>query len=262
MTYKDYCKTKYPILLLHGLNCRDEKPLFYFGRIPETLKKHGSKVYLGRQDAWGTIADNGNILKERIHQILKIENSEKINIIAHSKAGLEARYLVSSLKLDNQIASISTISTPHHGSKTAEKWANHSILLHILALPSNYCWRLLGDKKPNFTSVIRSLTPDAMKQFNTENKDSPNVFYQSWGTSLNESKDDRLMGILRHFCYKLDGENDGLVSPTSTHWGQYNGTIENISHQDIVDCRKKDLQHFSTKKFYIKLVHNLAQKGF
>ena len=31
------CRTRYPILLVHGLNCRDEVPFFYWGRVPELL---------------------------------------------------------------------------------------------------------------------------------------------------------------------------------------------------------------------------------
>lgn len=255
------CKTKFPILLLHGLNCRDEKPVFYFGRIPNALTKQGAKVYLGGQDAWGTIESNALQIMNRIAVIVATEKCEKVNIIAHSKGGLEARYLVSALMQQDRVASISTISTPHMGTKTAEKWIAYSRMLRAIGVVFNSCWKFLGDENPDFVAVIHSLTPKSMQQFNEKYMNSPSIYYQSWGASMNDSRDDRVMRILKLFFYKLDGENDGLVSPKSAQWGHYNGTIENISHQDIVDCRKKDLKHFSTIDFYMKIVHQLAERG-
>ena len=35
------CKTKYPILLVHGVFFRDFKHFYYWGRIPAELKKNG-----------------------------------------------------------------------------------------------------------------------------------------------------------------------------------------------------------------------------
>lgn len=262
MTQNNSCKTKFPILLLHGLNCRDEKPIFYFGRIPDALIKQGAKVYLGGQDACGTIESNALQIKKRIENILAIEKCEKVNIIAHSKGGLEARYLVSALMQQNKIASISTISTPHYGTKTVEKWSVHNKMLHVVGAILNFYWNIIGDENPDFIKVIHSLSPKSMLKFNESYKDNPSVFYQSWGTSINNSKDDITMYLFRHFFYKYDGENDGLVSPKSAEWGIYNGTIANISHQDIVDCRKKNLKHFSTIDFYIKIAQGLILRGF
>lgn len=112
------CKTIYPVLLLHGLNCQDERPIYYWGRIPSILRKHGTTVYLGGQDAWGTVKDNAEYINMQINNIILKENCDKVNIIAHSKGGLEARYLISSLNMANKVASLTTISTPHHGMKT------------------------------------------------------------------------------------------------------------------------------------------------
>ena len=44
---RDCCKTRYPIILVHGMNCRDERPIFYWGRIPDTLRERGARVWLG-----------------------------------------------------------------------------------------------------------------------------------------------------------------------------------------------------------------------
>ena len=57
------CQTRYPILLLHGLNCRDDCFSGCWGRVPEALRERGAVVYLGHQDAWGSI--EGNARKDR-----------------------------------------------------------------------------------------------------------------------------------------------------------------------------------------------------
>lgn len=262
MDKRQCCQTKFPILLLHGLNCRAEKPIAYFGRIPDALRNQGAKVYLGEQDAWGTIENNALQIKKQLDNILMIEKCDKVNIVAHSKGGLEARYLVSGLMQQDQIASISTISTPHYGSKTAQRWVVHDRLLTVAGTLINLMWKMIGDKKPDFMKAVHSLTPKAMLLFNAYYPDASTVYYQSWGASLSDSQDDFIMDLAGRIFCRLDGETDGLVSPQSAKWGNYHGTIERISHRDVVDCRKRDYQHFSATDFHIKLVNELAEKGF
>ena len=44
------CKTKYPILMVHGMGFRDRKYFNYWGRIPKILKENGADIYYGHQD--------------------------------------------------------------------------------------------------------------------------------------------------------------------------------------------------------------------
>jgi triacylglycerol esterase/lipase EstA (alpha/beta hydrolase family) len=110
---------KYPIVLVHGAGFRDKTLGFinYWGRIPKHLEKNGVTVYYGGTDAWGSIEENAEILKNRILRILQEEDLEKVNIIAHSRGGLEARYLISALEMEEYVASLTTISTSHRGVK-------------------------------------------------------------------------------------------------------------------------------------------------
>ena len=48
------CRTRYPILLIHGTGFRDWKGIGYWGRIPKILQEHGAQVYFGGQDGWAT----------------------------------------------------------------------------------------------------------------------------------------------------------------------------------------------------------------
>ena len=60
------CRTRYPILLIHGTGFRDWKSVGYWGRIPETLRRHGARVYFGGQDGWATVEENAKALKRRM----------------------------------------------------------------------------------------------------------------------------------------------------------------------------------------------------
>ncbi len=107
------CRTRYPLLLIHGLNCRDDWIFPYWGRVAEILRAHGAAVFLSGQDAWGSVPGNARVLRRRGEDILAETGGGKLNLIAHSKGGLEARYLISTLGFAEKTASLTTICTPH-----------------------------------------------------------------------------------------------------------------------------------------------------
>lgn len=93
---RDACNTKYPILLIHGTGFRDRKRFGYWGRIPKTLEDAGAVVFYGNQDSWASIERNAEMIRDTLHDIIRDTGCVKVNIIAHSKGGLEARFLASS----------------------------------------------------------------------------------------------------------------------------------------------------------------------
>ena len=64
------CKTKYPILLVHGVFFRDSKIFNYWGRIPKELKTNGATVFYGHHASAASVADSAEQLKNRIEEIL------------------------------------------------------------------------------------------------------------------------------------------------------------------------------------------------
>ena len=114
------CKTRYPVLLVHGMGFRDRKFFNYWGRIPKALENHGCKVFYGNQDANATVHDNAVMIQKSLDYALKESGSDKVNIIAHSKGGIDSRYMISSLGEYERVASLSTVDSPHHGSETVD----------------------------------------------------------------------------------------------------------------------------------------------
>ena len=97
---------KYPILLVHGLAIKNYKFIKSFGNIEKILKDNNFNVYTSNQDGFGSIENNANQLKEEINKILKDNNCEKVNIIAHSKGGLDIKYMIEELNMEAQKARV------------------------------------------------------------------------------------------------------------------------------------------------------------
>lgn len=240
-------KTKYPILLLHGAGFRDLKWPLYWGRIPKTLSEGGAILFYGQQDCWAPIEENARTLKTRIEAVLAETAAEKVNIIAHSKGGLEARMAASALGMGEKIASITTIGTPHHGSKTVDRlFAVPAPLFNIASFAVNNWIRLIGDTRPDFYAVCRSFTTAYAEKFNRENPDVPGVFCQSYAGVMKNPLSDINLSTANWIVNRIEGENDGLVTVTSARWGERftllrGNTTRGISHLDEIDFRRSPL---------------------
>ena len=253
---------------------RDSKRIGYWGRIPAALEKEGCRVYFGNQDSNGTVEDNGAFLAERIRRIIKETGAEKLNIIAHSKGGLDVRYAVSTLGMGEYVASLSTISTPHNGSYTMDKLMKLPAWLMKFAGALSDLWlRILGDKHPDAYRVFQSFTTAYAEKFNRENPDYPGVYYQSYAFTFTSPFSDMIMWFTHFIVKRVEGENDGLLTPRAAEWTNFRGvftgnTRRGISHADEVDVRRRP---FSKKSgdgisdivdFYINLVRELKEKQF
>ena len=240
-------KMKYPILLVHGMGFRDNKHIGYWGRIPATLEGLGCKVYFGYQDSNADIETNADHLAKRIIQVLEESGAEKVNIIAHSKGGLDCRYAISSLNMGSYVASLTTISTPHHGSKTVDKLVKFpTALIKLGCFLTDVWFRILGDRKPNTYNSICAFTTEAAEKFNAENPNLAGVIYQSYAFVMKKASSDIFMSLSHLFVKHLEGENDGLLTPEAVKWGEFKGVFSGagsrgISHCDEVDMRRKPL---------------------
>ncbi|MBR5285336.1 MAG: triacylglycerol lipase, partial [Clostridia bacterium] len=114
------CDTKYPILLVHGVFFRDSKVFNYWGRIPKELKINGARIFYGNHQSADSVANCARELSERIESIVRSTGCEKLNIIAHSKGGLDCRYAIEHYGAGKYIASLTTVNSPHRGCEFAE----------------------------------------------------------------------------------------------------------------------------------------------
>lgn len=85
------CSTRYPILMVHGVFFRDFRYFNYWGRIPQALEAEGAKIYYGNHQSAAPVAASGREIADRILAIVRETGCDKVNIIGHSKGGLDAR---------------------------------------------------------------------------------------------------------------------------------------------------------------------------
>lgn len=263
------CNTKYPILMVHGVFFRDFKYMNYWGRIPEELSKNGAKIFYGNQQSAASVAECGAELADRIRQVLKETGADKVNIIAHSKGGLDSRYAIALEGAAPYVASLTTINTPHRGCEFADYLLNKigKKQQDIVAGTYNAALRRLGDENPDFLSAVYDLTSTSCGKLNEKVKDSENIYYQSVGSKLNVARGGRFpLNFSYHLVNYFDGANDGLVGESSFGWGSDYQFLtvkgkRGISHGDMIDLNRENIDGFDVREFYVQLVAELKNKG-
>ena len=258
--------TKYPIILVHGIMLKDFGRFKAFGRIEKLLREAGYTVYTSDADGFGTIEGNAAQLKAQIEHVLSDTGADKVNLIAHSKGGLDSRYMIEHLDMKPRVASLTCISTPHKGSVIATKlYALPRLVKGMVAFWLTFWYRIFGDKDPQVLTVCKQLsnTPDgALLYFD----DTPHegIFVQSYSTTLEKSTDDFVMGIPLYFSRRYENSpSDGLVSQDSSQYGEYKGncTVGSVSHSEIVDFMAKKKKKEKIYGFYLSLCEDLALRG-
>jgi len=268
------CDTRYPIVLVHGVGFRDIKHLNYWGRIPAALEERGARIFYGSQDSLGSIESNALQLKARVLEILDETGAEKVNLIGHSKGGLDSRYMIS-LGMQDCVASLTTLATPHHGSVSVDKLlSTPDFIVRIVAFFCNVWTRVVGDKSPDTYRMFQQLTTRFASEFNAATPDMPGVFYQSFAFAMSRPTSDMLLWIPHLFVRHFEGECDGLITPKSATWGEFRGIVRGstnrgISHCDEVDLRRrrfskaeKDGHISDIVTLYIDIVEDLKNRGF
>jgi triacylglycerol lipase len=262
------CAAKYPLLMVHGIGFRDLKYLNYWGRIPKELLRNGAIIYYGHQEAWGTIEDNAADIRDKIFEILEETGCEKVNVIAHSKGGLDARYLIHEYNMEPYIASLTTISTPHRGSELLDLLCKmpDKTFRSIAGIIDKY-FKKLGDKNPDCYTSSRQLSTAFAKEFNEKVTDAEGVYYQSYAIVMKNMFSDSLLCVPYAILKAVKGPNDGLVCVDSAKWGDFRGVLKNkyrrgISHGDIIDLKREDFRGVNVIEQYVKIAAELKEKGY
>lgn len=263
------CRTKYPLLLVHGVFFRDSRLLNYWGRIPAELEANGAEVFYGEQQSAASVSDSAAELAERIEQLVKRTGCGKVNIIAHSKGGLDSRYAISRLGADKYVASLTTINTPHHGCIFAEYLLNTAPKKFVKTIEKIYnsAFQRLGDDQPDFLAAVTDLTNSRCERFNAETPDMPGILYQSVGSHATCSKSGRFpLNLSYPVVKKYDGDNDGLVALTSAPWGESFTVLHpqgkrGVTHADVIDLNRENIPGFDVREFYVGLVNGLKKRG-
>jgi triacylglycerol lipase len=290
----------YPILLAHGffgfdtLAGVDDVPYWY--GVPEHLEGLGHTVCVGVVDPFNDSTERGMQLLDDALACAAATGHAKVNIVAHSQGGLDAR-VVAHLRPD-LVASVTTIATPHYGTPIAD------IAVGLTPSPASaalidWLTQMLGaplwDEVGNETSLYEALwqmSQPGITEFNATYTDAPGVLYTSvtGRTGLHAGGEaceptspppPLLVGAFEGTLDTTDvlfvvpeailsdgifsqAPNDALVRVEDARWGEFLGCVP-ADHLDEVGQLLGDGaglgNHWDHLQFYGDLVAYLRDRG-
>jgi triacylglycerol lipase len=259
---------KYPIVLVHGATMKGSRLDIgflhfgeYFRRIPEFYSATTTPVKVVDLTTDSSIGERAAVLKNFLETDMK---GQTVNLICHSLGGLDARYLVSILASE-QVASITTIGTPHLGSPLAD-WAVKQTKKRGLWY---WFFKILGYDMKERRFLPELGTEYMQTVFNPKVLDSPNVRYFSVQTKAS-FKDSSMSYLLWFPAHWLESEHnplaanghDGLVPYDSQAWGKVVDSLQidhlgQINHDEWRFVNQTD----QAIQMYRNIYENLLKSG-
>ncbi len=234
-----YTQTRHPLVLVHGLFGFDAiGPVDYFHGIAEALRAGGATVYAPSVSAANLSEVRGEQLLLELRALKAAYGHEKFHLIGHSHGGPTARYVAA--VAPELIASVTSVGSPHTGSKTADAlkdMAQRSGVPEVLAnLVSGAVSLLSGESglPQDSLGALQSLESEGAAVFNRRFPQGQPVtpcgegaavvngvrYYSMGGTRVATNaldvSDAVLLATSRYFG---DEPNDGLVGRCASHWG-------------------------------------------
>jgi triacylglycerol lipase len=179
----------------------------YFPGISQALRQAGNRVLVPTLAPTCGIAKRAGQLKAFLDQQVP---DEPVHLIAHSLGGLDSRYMISRLGMEQRVLTLTTLGTPHRGTSFAD-WGVQTLarlirpLLHLVGLTGQ---------------AFIDLTTDECQRFNEEVPDRPSVRYFSVAGLHNGSLLTPEWFLSYQWVLANEGPNDGVVSVESAKWGE------------------------------------------
>ena len=231
-------RLRHPVVLAHGVLGFDEIALAgrrhrYFRNIADGLQSLEAEFHHPRVPATGAVAERAEHLADLIRSLPE----GRVNVVAHSMGGLDARYAISRLGLEGRVASLVTIGTPHLGTPLAD--------LALKGIPASAV-RALGD-----------LTVSALERFNREVPDAEGVAYCSVAAHSDLLETNPLLWPSHAYLSQKAGRNDGLVPASSQRWGTVIREVE-ADHWAQIGWSSR----FDAVALYADVLRELVGLGF
>jgi len=238
------------VVLAHGLFGFDELGVgtlrqAYWKGIRAALEQDGCKVLVPVVPPCGSIADRAAALS----RALSLVDEKRLNVLAHSMGGLDARFAVARLGLGARVAALVTVGTPHRGSPLADLSTD---LLRRLGVE-----RVLGAAGVPL-DAFHDLATARMERFNEEVPDARGVAYASVVGVVHRKRRTNPLLLPGYLWMRPRwGPNDGMVPASSQRWGEVLAEVE-ADHWAQTGWSR----HFEAADFWVRLVRELRAMGF
>jgi triacylglycerol lipase len=263
----EYIRIKHPVIMCHG-----------YGSVASILKptplqdacmllrSHGVVAFAPNVVPYASIEDRAKDWTRHVRRVMETTKSDRVNIIAHSMGGLDLRFAVSRLGLDQAVASLTTIATPHRGSSLAELGlATPTSLRDMLSEVFNW---LGTNLYPSMTSDVKAALEDLTRNhvvntFNPAVPDMKGVEYFSWSAGVGKGTKESINSMLiplNRYIFDKEGVNDGFVSSESAVWGNHLGQI-GLSHTEQIHMNLTRAHKQRWHDFWINQARMLSLSG-
>lgn len=285
---RSYTKTKYPIILVHGiLGYDDIGPIDHFFGIPQSLERGGATVYVAEVSPLNGTEVRGEQLIRYIQRVLIITGAKKVNLIGHSHGGPTIRYVAS--VEPEMVASVTSIAGVNKGTQLAEIGRSiipaGSIAEQIAFVKSSKVISAIigvlsgGSILPaDGLALLNAMSLEGASEFNKQFPagiptsacgegdyvDANGIYYYSWAgdmPSTNLFDPDNALFVLTGALY--GSPNDGAVGVCSTHLGKVIRDDYKMNHQDLVNQTFGIHHLFETdpKTLYRQHANRLKRQG-
>lgn len=203
-----------PLVLVHGLCGFNKLKMIrrpvreYFPGIRPLLEEAGNRVLCPRVSPTAGVARRAVELKRFIEAAVP---HGPVHVIGHSMGGLDARYMISRLGMEDRVLSLTTVGTPHRGTAFAD-WGMKRFARWIIPTMSR-----MGIPYDAFND----LTTDACRRRNEELPNAPGVRYYSVAGVCEKPWLGLEWQVPHQIVNKFEGPNDGVVSVASATWGEH-----------------------------------------
>ena len=233
-------RLRHPVVLAHGVLGFDEIAIAgrrhrYFRNIADQLATLGAEFHHPRVPPTASISERAGTLVTLLREL----PGERVNVIAHSMGGLDARYAIARLGLAPRVASLVTIGAPHRGTPIANLGVSR-LMARAFRIPA-----------------LRDLTPEALERFNREVPDAPGIAYCSVVARSDLVHTNPLLWPSHVHLTRASGANDGLVPTSSQPWGKVLREVE-ADHWAQVGWSVR----FDAVGLYEEILRELAAFGF
>ena len=236
-----------PVVLVHGFFGFDRigvpgVRLHYFRGIVRHLRALGCHAHAVRLPGAASVPARARILVDKIEAL----GHARVDIIAHSLGGLDARYAIAKLGLAAKVRSLVTVGTPHHGTPLADRAIESRIRKAVAAIGIPL-------------SALDWLSTPAVARFNDEVPDAPGVRYACVVGGIREPGTPVSLALapLHAYLRRVAGANDGIVPMSSQYWGETLAEIE-ADHLEQIGWRMAMRQTFDALGMYAFVVARLG----
>lgn len=291
----------YPIVLLHGMGGFEQLqnlPLdvSYFNGVSDDLGKHGEReVFVTLAPPYDSSEERAKAIAAQVDAVLARTHRAKVNLVGHSQGGLDARILASprGLGYGDRIASVTTIATPHRGTRVCDaalglldflpKGDVDAFTGALLKLLQKSVYEV--ESNPDLRAQVVQLSEDYMlNHFNPKYVDDPRVKYASYAGRTNlqtglldcdgaypndplrvDLANPLFLPIAPLLAGPLNHSNDGLVTVESARWGTFMQCVpaDHLKEVGVLSVTQKDLvSKFDHLEFFRTVVARLRGGGF